>query len=90
MILQPNGSPARKKVVDLTPTPQMFSFLMTGDPMQLLSSHGMDIVCRTCKEPVLPQGAAPNDATWRVECSCTLYKCSSKAAKRKSIYRSVH
>jgi len=90
VILQPNGAPARKKVKNLTAQPALFSFLMTGDPMNLFSSHNMDLVCRSCKEPVLPMGAAPLDGTWRVECACTEYKCSSQAAQRKSLYRSFH
>ena len=90
MILQPNGRPATKKVRDLTAHPALFSFLMTGDPFNLFSSHGMDLVCRSCKEPVLPTGNAPSDGTWRVECACTQFTCSSQAAVRKPLYRSFH
>jgi len=85
VILQPNGAPARKAVKDMTARPALFVFLMTGDPMNLFSSHGMDLVCRSCKEPVLPSGAAPSDSTWRVECGCTEYRCSRQAATRRNL-----
>ena len=85
MILNVNGQPATKKVKDLTARPALFVFLMTGDPMNLFSSHGMDLVCRSCKEPVLPSGAAPSDSTWRVECGCTEYRCSRQAATRRHL-----
>ena len=85
MILKPNGQPAKKPVRDLTARPQLFTFLMTGDPMQLFSSHGLDLVCRSCKLPVLPLGNAPNDGTWRIECGCTEFRCVSQAAKRRTL-----
>ena len=85
MILKPNGAPARKTVKDMTARPALFVFLMTGDPMALFSQHNMDLVCRSCKQPVLPVGNSPSDSTWRVECVCTEYRVSRQAAVRRSL-----
>lgn len=89
MILQPNGQPARKKIVDLTANPTLFSFLMTGDPMQLFSSHGLVLDCRTCKLPVQASNGLA-DGTWRVECGCTEWRCASAAARGTRLTTRTH
>jgi hypothetical protein len=81
MIVRADGRPARKRVVEMSANPTLFAFLMTGDPMKMFSDNGLLLRCRNphCNEPIMASNHG-DDGTWRVECSCTEWRCSSRAA----------
>lgn len=86
MIVRPDGRPASKRVINLTANPTLFAFLMTGDPMLLFSTNGLVLACRSCKLPVEAANDA-TDGTWKVECGCTAWVCSSQVASRHRLVR---
>jgi hypothetical protein len=89
VILQANGRPARKRIVEVSANPTLFAFLMTGDPMQLFSSHGLVLACRACHLPVQASNGL-SDGTWVVECGCTEWRCASAAARQTRLTTRTH